>query len=174
MPIIGRPTADEHSPYFGTYISQAPGDDALPLLTRQIDETVALLNGVPEDRWTYRYAPGKWSLAEVVGHLSDTERIFAYRALCFARKDPTPLPGFQENDYAPASGHHARSLPDLTAELQAVRQASLALFRGLTDEAVGRRGVANGVEISVRAIAWILAGHERHHLGVVRERYLGG
>jgi hypothetical protein len=172
MPVIARPAPNEYAPYYGTYIAAVPDGDVLGLLATQVDQTAALLGGVPASRWGHRYAPGKWSVAEVLGHVIDVERVFAYRALRFARGDATPLPGFDENAWAPLSGYDDRPLPDITAELRAVRLATVALFRGFDAEAVGRRGTANQVEFTVRSIPWIIAGHERHHVRVLRERYL--
>src|SRR4029077_5181557 len=120
----------------------------------------------------HRYAPGKWSIKEVIGHVSDAERVFSHRALRFARGDRTRLPGFDEKAYTPAGRFDARPLPDLAAELDAVRHATIALFAGLDSEALARRGPANNKEVSVRALAYIIAGHERHHVGILRERYL--
>lgn len=174
MPRFDRPAPEEYAPFYGTYVNAVPDGDVLALLAQQLEDTLALLDTVPRERWTRRYAPGKWSVSEVVGHVADTERVFAYRALRFARNDATPLPGFEQDDYVPFGGFDARPLPDLARELEAVRTASLALFRGLDQDAVGRRGTANGVEFTVRAIPWILAGHERHHVAVLRERYLLG
>lgn len=174
MPTISRPAPSEYIPYYGTYIQQVPDGDVLELLERQVDETCDLLRRVPASRWRHRYAPGKWSLAEVVGHVIDAERVFVHRALRFARGDQTPLPGFDENAWAPRSGYDARPLPDILGELRAQRLASLAFFRSLDDEAVGRTGTANNAPISVRALLWIIAGHERHHVRVLRERYLQG
>jgi hypothetical protein len=172
MPVIPRPTPDEYAPYFGGYVGEVPPGDVLAILERQMVETQELLRGLPASRATHRYAPGKWSIKEVVGHLSDTERIFTYRALCFCRSDRAPLPGFEEDDYVAAAGFDARPLADLARELETVRGATLSLFRGLSDEALLRRGTANGREFTVRAIAYIIAGHERHHVRVLRERYL--
>jgi hypothetical protein len=172
MPTISRPGPTDYAPYYGTYIQQVPDGDVLALLERQVGETRALLSGVPASRWRYRYAPGKWSLAEVVGHVIDVERVFTHRALRFARGDNTPLPGFDENAWAPMSGYDGRPLPEILDEFAAVRAASLAFFRGLDDAAIGRTGMANDVAFTVRAFPWILAGHERHHVSVLRERYL--
>jgi hypothetical protein len=171
MPVIARPAPTDYAPYYATYINQVSENDVLAVLAGQIDATVALLRAVPRARWTHRYAPGKWSVSEVVGHLADTERIFAYRALRFARNDATPLAGFDENQFVPPANFDARPLPDLAEELRAVRLASLALFRGFDDAALARRGTANQVEITVRALPWIIAGHERHHVAVLKERY---
>jgi len=172
MSTIARPAPTDYAPYYGTYVGQVSENDVLAVLAGQIDETLALLRSVPRARWTHRYAPGKWSVGEVVGHLADTERIFAYRALRFARNDGTPLAGFDENQFVPPANFDARPLPDLAEEFRAVRGASLALFRGFDDAALARRGTANKVEFTVRAIPWIIAGHERHHVTVLRERYL--
>lgn len=166
------PAADEYGGRFADYISRIPpGTDVLDLLARQREETLALFDTVPEARGAHRYAPGKWSVKQVLVHLSDTERIMAYRALRIGRGDPTPLPGFDEEAYAPVSGADAQPLAALVAEWGEVRQATVSLFRHLPPEAWGRRGIASEVPLSVRALAWIIAGHVRHHLGVLAERY---
>jgi hypothetical protein len=172
VPTIARPAATEHAPYYGKYIEQVPDGDVLALLARQHEETQSLLRGIPKARWGHRYEPGKWSISEVVGHLADAERVFGYRALRFARADATPLPGFDENAWAPQSGYHARPLTDIADEFRAVRNATVAFVKGLDDQAIARRGSANGQEITVRALIWIIAGHERHHVRILRERYL--
>jgi uncharacterized damage-inducible protein DinB len=171
MPRIALPAADEHAPYYGRYIAQLAVDDVHVALGSQAATTARLLAATDETRALYRYAPGKWSVKEVVGHIADAERVFAYRALCIARGDQTNLPGFDENDYVPAGGFDARPLADLAAELAAVRAATLALFRGLDATALLRRGTANQAPVSVRALAAIIAGHEKHHVGLLRERY---
>jgi uncharacterized damage-inducible protein DinB len=168
---ITRPAPDEFFEYYGKYIDLVPGDDALPALRDQIEDTVRLLAPLDESKALHRYGPGKWSVKEVVGHLSDSERVFAYRALRMGRGDTTPLAGFDENTYVPAGRFDSRPLADIVHEFEAVRAASLALFRGLGDEALLRRGTANGNSVSVRALAWILAGHELHHRRLLVERY---
>jgi hypothetical protein len=168
---IGRPEGDEYTPFYAAYIARVSERDILGVLARQSEETRAALGSVPDGRAGWRYAPGKWTIREIVGHLADVERIFAYRALRIARGDRTPLAGFDENAYVPASGADARPLAELVEELAAVRQATLTLFRGLTPPAWQRRGTANGAPISVRALAYIIPGHERHHLEVLRTRY---
>lgn len=170
---IPRPASDDFPPFYGAYINEVAGADALPVLVAQRDSTARFLAGIPETRAGYRYAEGKWSIREVVGHLSDTERIFAYRMLRFGRADETPLPGFDENRYVPAGDFERRSLADLAAEFAAVRDGTLALARSLDAAAIARRGLANGKSISVGSLAWVIAGHEAHHLRVIRERYLG-
>ena len=172
---VARPAAEEYSPYYGTYISKVPDGDLLDLLEQQVIGTGALLGKVPTALEQFRYAPEKWSITEIVGHLADSERIFAYRALRFGRNDATALAGFDENTYVPEGHFTARSLSSVVAEFQAVRAASVALFRGFDEAAWGRRGAANGKEITPRALAWIIAGHERHHVGVLKDRYgVGG
>jgi uncharacterized damage-inducible protein DinB len=171
---IPRPASDEYPPYYGTYIGEVAGDDALPALITQRASTARFLAGIPEARAGYRYAEGKWSIREVIGHLSDAERVFAYRMLRFARADETPLPSFDENRYVPAGDFERRSLADLAAEFAAVRDGTLALARSLDSAAIARRGLASGKSISVGSLAWVIAGHEVHHLRVIRERYLAG
>ncbi|MHC5211961.1 MAG: DinB family protein [Planctomycetota bacterium] len=169
---LRRPDPTEHAAYFGSYIAQVPDGDLLATLARQRDELHALL--APLDASAGRpYAPGKWSVAQVLGHVIDCERIFTTRALCIARGDTTELPGFDADPYAEAAGSDARGLADLLDEHAAVRAATLALFRSLDETALSRVGTADGKRISARALAWLCAGHERHHLRVVRERYMG-
>ncbi len=169
---IARPDPTEYAPYFGAYIAQVPQGDVLDLLARQIDHTRALLSDIRESDANFRYAERKWSIKEVIGHLADTERIFVYRALCFARQEPAPLPGFDENEYVRCANFGSRSLADLLAELRTVRAATISFFSSLDAEELGRRGVANQREYTVRSIAYIIAGHERHHGSILRDRYL--
>jgi hypothetical protein len=168
---ISRPATGEFNPYYGKYIDKVPGDDALPALESQIGQTLALLGSLDDTRALHRYADGKWSVKEVVGHITDAERVFSYRALRFGRADRTPLPGFDEGIYVPAGRFDSRPIRDLTSGLRAVREASLDLFRSLDAEALGRSGVASDSPVSVRALAWIIAGHELHHAALLRERY---
>jgi hypothetical protein len=170
-PRIPRPGADEHIPYFGKYITLVPGDDAWPALEFQVDETLRLLRPLDERTALHRYEPGKWSVKEVVGHITDVERVFAYRALRFGRGDFTPLPGFDENAWVPVGGFDQRPLIELIDELRTVRASTLALLRGFDAEALARGGAANEAHVSVRALAWIIAGHERHHRQLLRDRY---
>ena len=168
---IPRPAPSEFAPYYQNYISQVPDGNLLSDLEQQGRETVKLLRGIDDKKSQYRYAPDKWTIREVVGHLSDTERVFIYRALTFARGDATSLPPFDENEWAKASNAGRRSLPDLIAEFEAVRTATLALFRGFGEDEFARTGKANHNPFSVRAVAYIVAGHERHHVKILRERY---
>ncbi len=167
-----RPAAEEHAPYYSTYIDKVPSGDLLTLLRDQITVITGFLGSLPESKGNHAYAPGKWTIKEVVGHLADTERVMTYRALSFARQDPAALPGFDENAWIGPARFTDRTLASVVAELVAVRQATLALLGGLPPGAGIRRGTANNKEISVRALGHILYGHVAHHLGVVKERYL--
>ena len=168
---IQRPAQGEYNPYYEGYISQVPQGDLLMLLEQQGRDTAALLRGVSEEKSQYRYAPSKWSIREVVGHLADAERVFAYRAVTFARSDPTPLPSFDENVWAGNSNAGSRKLAELATEFAAVRQSTLALFRSFTEGHFAQSGVASNNKVSVRALAYIIAGHERHHVKILHERY---
>jgi uncharacterized damage-inducible protein DinB len=168
---MARPQPDEYAGFFGRYIDGVPDGDIVSLLESQGQTTQKLLSSIDEERAAYRYAPGKWSIKQVVGHMTDGERVFAYRLLAIARGEKQSLPGFEENDYVDNGNFDERSLAELAAALAATRNATLSLVRSLSDEAWDRRGVANNNPISVRAIAWVMAGHERHHLGILRERY---
>ncbi len=169
---IPRPAAGEYHAYYDTYVSEVPEGDLLEILAELREGTGRLLAEIGEARAGHRYAPGKWTIREIVGHLSDSERIFAYRLLRVARGDATPLPGFDEQQYVPAGEFERRPLADVAAEFRAVRDATLALIGGLGAAALARRGVANGSPVTARALAYIIAGHEIHHVRVIRERYL--
>ena len=169
--MIERPEPGEYADFYAGYISGLPAGDILEILELQKDQLRHLAASIPADRETFRYAPGKWSLREVVGHLIDAERVFSYRALCFSRGDETPLPGFDENFYVAHARFDSRTLRDLIEELILLRSANVLLFRGLAPEDLARLGVANAYPVSVRALAFILAGHLHHHLRVLRERY---
>jgi uncharacterized damage-inducible protein DinB len=169
----GRPTDDEFAPYAKSDIDFVAGDDAIEALASQGRALIALFESL--DEASIRglcYAPGKWTVKEVLGHLIDDERIFAYRALCVARGDARPLPGFEENEYVAATDFESQPLAQLIAAYRATRAATLALFEPLTAEEWKRRGNVNGYEASVRGLAFHVAGHELHHLRTLRERYL--
>ncbi|MEP7325357.1 MAG: DinB family protein [Gemmatimonadota bacterium] len=173
MPVlaIGRPQSDEYAQYYAGYISQVPEDDPVAVMEAQAAVTRAALRQVTETDAMSRYAPGKWSIKEVVGHLADTERIMAYRALRFARCDEKPLQGFEQNDYVLAANFDRLPFSELMQQLADLRRSTVALFRGLDEEAWGRRGIASGNPFTVRALAFVIPGHERHHLRVLQERY---
>jgi uncharacterized damage-inducible protein DinB len=172
-PRFDRPDASEFADFYAGYISGVPEGDLLQLLEAQGRETATLLGAVLESQGSFAYAPGKWTLKDVLGHIADGERVFSYRALRIARGDQTPLASFDENAWVPEAAAAARTMKDLAEELAAVRASTLALLRHLPAESVTRTGTASGRTISVRALAWIMAGHERHHLQIIRERYLG-
>lgn len=172
--MIPRPDASEFLAYYAKYTDRVPDGDLLQTLRAQLDDTLALVRGLDESQGGHRYAPGKWTIREVLAHIIDAERIFAYRALRIARGDATPLPGFDENAYAENAGAESRTLADLADEFEHVRLGNLAMLRALDDEALARAGTASGGPVSVRALAWIIAGHELHHVALLRERYLAG
>jgi hypothetical protein len=170
--IATRPEAAEYHPYYDRYIALIPSPDIVATLSQQITETLVGLASLTEEQSAFRYAPDKWSIKELVGHMIDTERIMAYRALRIARNDKTPLPGFEQDDYVRNGPFSQCQLKDLLAELGHVRSANLSMFRSLDAEAWARRGTVDNKEISVRALAYIIAGHELHHRNVLRDRYL--
>jgi hypothetical protein len=169
---INRPEATEYAPYYGRYVSLVPDGDILKTLEGQLGATGELLGGISEAQANSRYAPDKWSIKELVGHIIDGERIFAYRALRFARGDGTLLPGFEQDDYVRYGSFDACMLSGLAGEFEYVRQGTLCLFRHLDAEAWRRRGTASDAEVSVRALAYIIAGHELHHVGILKAKYL--
>lgn len=168
-----RPDTTEFAPHYAGYVSAVPEGDIVTLLRRGGDDWQAILAQLPDERADHRYAEGKWSIRQLVGHVSDAERIFTYRALRIARGDRTPLAPFDENAYADAAGSDRRTLSALAAELKAVREATIALFNSLPDDAWPLTGTASGKTVSVRALAYITAGHAQHHLNILKERYLG-
>jgi uncharacterized damage-inducible protein DinB len=167
-----RPKTSDYAPFYETYISLVPEGEFLHILETQLQDWQRLLGDLSEQAADFRYAPGKWSIKEVLGHVSDTERIFAYRLLRIARGDQTPLSGFEQDDYARAANSSARKCSDLLREFAAVRHATTALVSSLDDAAWLRRGVANQKEISATALAFIIAGHDRHHRLILEQRYL--
>ncbi len=170
---IPRPLPGEYPAYARMYLDLLPHDDRLlEHLRDNLQAAIDLVSSLPEATLLHRYASEKWTIKEVLVHIVDDERIYAYRAMCFARGEATPLPGFEQDDYAAASGADERSLHSIMAEYAAVRHATIALFAGFSNEALTRTGVANGNRASVRALGWHIAGHELHHLGLLRERYL--
>jgi hypothetical protein len=169
---IAAPDPSEYAPYYGRYITLVTGSDVVAALEDQPRETLALLSTLSEEQGDYRYAPDKWSIKEMLGHVIDAERVFAYRALRFARRDATPLASFEQDDYVRAGSFGDRRVGDLIEEFVAVRRASVWLFRALSPEAWMRRGIASGNPVSVRAVAYIIAGHELHHRMVLKEKYL--
>jgi hypothetical protein len=168
---VKRPEPTEYADFYANYISQVPGSDALSVLEAQRVQMLQLFAGRSERDGSFRYAPGKWTVKEVLGHITDAERIFTYRALRIGRGDQTPLPSFEQDDFVKNGEFGKRTLSGLVEEFAAVRGASLALFRSFQEEAWPRRGVASQKEVTVRALAFITAGHQIHHRTILEERY---
>jgi uncharacterized damage-inducible protein DinB len=173
MKNAGRPQTGEFASDYQRYIDLATEDDVVAALDAQSHETATLLGGISEEQASHRYEPGKWSVKQLVGHIVDSERIFAYRALRIARGDTTPLPGFDQEPYVANAGSDDRPISELVEELAAVRRANVMMLRAFPAEAWSRVGRASDNPISVRALVFIILGHERHHLRILRERYLG-
>jgi hypothetical protein len=168
---IARPQPGEYAPYYDRYISLVQGEDILNTLDQQRRDTMLLLSCRDEEDGNFRYAPEKWSAKEVLGHVCDTERVFAYRALRISRADATPLEGFEQDDYVRNGPFANRPLSDLVEDFIAVRRATLSLLRNLDEAAWTRRGIANKNEVTVRALAYTIAGHELHHRRILEEKY---
>ena len=165
-----RPDPTEHAPYYAKYIALVPEEEILMAMTQELERTLALLRPISEETASLRHPPYTWSTKQVIGHLTDSERIFGYRTLRIARGDTTPLPGFDENAYAMAAESDRCLLGDLAAEFAAIRRSNLLLFRHLPEAAWSRSCTANDCLVTVRALAYILVGHERHHTGILRKR----
>ena len=167
-----KPAPTEHAPEFSGYVTLVPEGDIIQTLEQQIENSLSLLRTIPSDKANFRYAPDKWSVKELLGHLIDSERIFSYRALRFARNDQTQLHGYEQDDYVREGRFDSRNFADMVEEFATLRRATIQLFRPLNEMEWLRKGKANENEISVRALAYIIAGHELHHMGVLRSRYL--
>jgi hypothetical protein len=168
--VVSRPEATEYAPFYANYIALVPDGDIVDVLEEQRRELVALLRDTSEEQGNTRHAPYTWSVKEVIGHITDAERVFGYRALCIARAEQTPLPGFDENAYVRSAGFDAYRLSDLVSEFDFLRRSHVCFFRGLNAAAAQRRGTANNAAVSVRALAYIIAGHTRHHHLILRKR----
>ena len=168
---IAPPEADEYAPFYSGYVALASEHDPLELLDSQRDTLRRICSGLTDEQALARYAPGKWSIKQVLGHLADTERVFSYRLFRISRGDATPLAGFDQNVYVDAARSDERPLAELLDEFISARTATLRLVEGLTAEELSRRGVANGVPVSARALAFIAPGHVAHHLKIFRDSY---
>lgn len=169
---IGRPSGDEAAPYYFTYINQAADEDVVSLLEKQAEEAPAFFATISAEKSLYRYASGKWSIRELVGHLSDAERVFAHRALWFARGNEDPLPSFDQNIAVSNAKSDELQWPAHIEEFRRVHLSSASLFRNMPEGAWMRRGTASGHSFTVRALAFVIAGHLTHHVRILRERYL--
>lgn len=168
---MNRPTESEYAPYYESYVARVTEDEILPAMRSQVDALDVLLDRVAPERETYAYAEGKWSIRQLIGHLIDGERVFGYRALCIARGETQNLPGFDEKAYMPNAPYESINLEDLLSEFRLVRLSNIAMLRNLDEAAWARMGMANDAPVSVRALAYIMVGHVRHHMGVLGERY---
>lgn len=166
-----HPTDDEYDAFYQDYLALLDTDNIIQTLTTQGQETFAIIQRLSPEKANFRYADGKWSVKEVIGHMIDTERVMAYRAMCISRNDQTSLPGFDQDHYVDHAHFSVRSLQNLSAEYDAQRNANISMFNGLTEKQILAKGTANGVEVTVRALAHIIAGHERHHLNILRDKY---
>lgn len=170
--MIRRPSSDEYAPYYHRYVTLVPEEDLIGYFHSQKESIASLLESLSDEKLLYRYAEGKWSIKDVAQHVIDAERIFGYRALTIARADTNTLPGFEENDCAVTAHADDRSGKSLVDEFNAVRASTLSLFNSFSEDALVRKGVANAQPVSVRGLGYVIAGHELHHLGVIKERYL--
>jgi hypothetical protein len=169
---MNRPQENEYAEHYKKYIDLVKGNNIIKALSDQVIDVQAIISEIPEDKEDYAYADGKWTIKEVIGHIIDTERIFAYRALRFARKDKTPLSGFDENTYIKNSNFHKQTLYNLAHEFAIVREANLALWKQFDEETMAQIGNANSKDMSVRAVLYTVAGHTAHHLNVIKLKYL--
>jgi len=170
--MIAKPILADAPKYFHYYITLVREEDLMTALAESDKTTTALINSIQEEQADFRYAESKWSIKEVLQHIIDSERIFAYRALRFSRRDATPLSGFDENHYVPNANTNERTIKSILEEYQIVRASSIALYQYMNDEMLDFKALANGVENSARAMGWMIAGHNLHHLNVIKERYI--
>lgn len=173
--MLNQPAQGEYASFYQNYVTkanEAAQGNVLQLLTQLKDSTYQFFTSIPSEKAEYGYAEGKWTIKQLLGHLIDAERVFAYRALCFSRKESKELPGFDENDFVKNANFNSRTIDDLAKEFKSVRESTLYMLDALTDEQANFTGVANGSPVSVRALAYIMAGHELHHLQIIKERYL--
>lgn len=169
-----RPNKNDYAPYYEGYISLVEGNDIFKILVSQSIETQKVLNSFPKAMGAFTYQPGKWTVKEVIGHLIDTERVMAYRALCIARDEKQLLPGFDQDDYVKSGNFNKRDLFDLVYEFRLLRESNMLLAKGLDKEVLSKRGTANNKEVTVLALFYIIAGHEKHHMNILMDRYRAG
>ena len=167
-PIEGK----EFDPYYSSYVNKVKASTVVDILQNSLDDSLTFYKSIAQDKWSFSYAEGKWTIKEILLHLIDAERVFGYRAMCVSRKEKLELPGFDHDEYLKNSKANSRSYESLIEEYEAVRKASISLFKSFDDETLSNLGVANGSPISVKALAYIIAGHELHHNSVIKERYL--
>jgi DinB superfamily len=166
------PTTEEFAPFYADYVQRAQAKDVLTLLPQQIDDIKSALGHLSDQQARFKFGPAEWSIKEVVGHLSDVERVFSYRLLRISRNDPTPLPGFEQEDYVREAGFDNYAFNDLIAEFEALRRANIFAIKNMSDEATHRLGTASGATISARALIYMMVGHVEHHMASLQEKYL--
>ena len=166
-----RPNKNDYAPYYEGYISLVEGNDIFKILVSQSIKTQEVLNSFPKAMGDFTYQPGKWTVKQVIGHLIDTERVMAYRAMCIARDEKQSLPGFDQDDYVKAGNFNKRDLFDLVYDFRLLRESNMLLAKGLDKEVFSKRGVANNNEVTVLALFYIIAGHEKHHMNILVDRY---
>ncbi|MCX8105447.1 MAG: DinB family protein [Ignavibacterium album] len=167
-----RPSKNDYADYYQKYIDLLEGDDILTILSAINKEASDIFNSFPQNKGDYAYAEGKWSVKEVVGHMMDTDRIFAYRALAIARGEKQPLPSYDQDEYVKNGRFHLRELSDLTYEYRLLRESNILLFKGFDKSVYSNRGIAANKEVTVLALMWMIAGHQKHHLNILLEKYL--
>lgn len=169
---VPRPSKKDYAEYYHKYVQEIEDDNIIEVLEKQLNTTLELFKNIPEEKGNYAYAEGKWSIKEVLGHCIDTERIFAYRALCIARREKQPLPGMEQDDYAKEGEFNNRTLKDLLDEYELIRKSNIILFKSFRQKVLQNRGIASGNEVTVLGLMFIIAGHELHHIKVLKEWYL--
>jgi uncharacterized damage-inducible protein DinB len=169
---MARPLPGDYQAYQQAYLDEIEGDDSLKILRDQLKTTAEFIESIPDEKGTHTYAEGKWTIKQVIEHMIDTERIMAYRALCIARGEKQSLPGFEQDDYVNASNSNNRKISNLLNEYKKVRESNITLFENFDENILSRRGVANGKPITVNAILFVIAGHEAHHLNILKAKYL--
>jgi len=167
-----RPTKNDYAPYYETYVSKVKGDGIIQILSKMNQEIQTVCNSFAQNKGDYRYAEGKWTVKELIGHVMDTERVFAFRAFSIARGEKQHLPGFEQDDYVREGKFNQRQLSEIVYEFRLLRESNLLMFRSFDDKMLKRRGMANGYEVTVNALLFIIAGHSKHHIEILRERYL--
>jgi uncharacterized damage-inducible protein DinB len=167
-----RPLPSEYPSFYKHYVDNVKTNNIIKELRDQVIDIQAIISEIPEEKEEFLYAPGKWTIKEIIGHIIDTERVLGYRAMRFARKDKTPLPGYDEDHYVANGNFNKQTLYSLGHEFAIVREANLALFKTWDEEALSQVGVANGLDVTVRSLLFMIAGHATHHMGVIKEKYL--
>ena len=170
--MIEKPLPEEYAPFYETYVSKVPVGDVVEFLKKQVRDTIEFLESIPEGKKEFAYGPGKWTIAQVLQHINDTERLFSFRLFCIGRGEKQALPGFDQDEYLDAANISHKSLSDLISEFQTLRKSTFDTIDGITEEGIMNIGVASGVSVSARALISIIGGHVAHHVGIIKERYL--